>query len=63
MSGAVILAPIATWLARALRSQLARRFLLAVACAIVVSLTLGARTVYAVAVGPCDWSWYWLWIC
>jgi len=57
------LAPIATWAGRALRSQLARRFLLAVACAIVVALTIGVTTVYAVAFGPCDSAWWWLWMC
>jgi hypothetical protein len=55
--------PLATWAARAIRSQLARRFLLAVAIAIVLSLTVGASTVYAVAFGPCDSIYWWLWWC
>jgi hypothetical protein len=56
------LAPIATWAGRALRSQLARRFLLAVFFACIL-----ARTTYAVicpSCGDCDpWWLEWFWIC
>lgn len=55
-------APLATWAARALRSQLARRFLLALAFAIILSLTLGVSTVYAVSV-KCDWYDVLFWLC
>ena len=54
--------PLATWAVSKLRSQMARRFLLAFAVAVVLSLTLGVGTAQAV-VFRCDSDWWWLWIC
>lgn len=53
------LAPMATWCARALRSQLARRFLLAV----LLATFLGASSVFAAGYCCCDDFWIIFGIC
>lgn len=69
IAGVVIaagLTPLATWAVSALRSRMVRLFLVAVAFAIVISLTLGVGTSYA-AIKGCDTCTEWwcviFWLC